>query len=258
MTISMAPGFSHVVVYVGNQRCLHFQPDGGRQYIEAVSCSWGWSDDESSVDPIFKEFMAQGQTLFVATGDNGSSTPADTVWPADDPYLTAVGGTDLTTDGPGGAWKSETGWKYSAGMPSKNKIPIPGYQMLAGVIDASNGGSTTLRNIPDVAAEANTNQYSCWDGSCSGGNGGTSYASPQWAGFMALVNQQAVLNGEATFGFLNPALYRVALGPNYASDFHDIVSGSNGKYTAVAGYDLVTGWGSLIGPNLLDTLSGIR
>ncbi|MGD0360364.1 MAG: S53 family peptidase [Bryobacteraceae bacterium] len=258
MTISMAPGLSHVVVYVGNSDVSIFSQMAADNTSKQLSCSWGWSDDESSVDPIFKEFMAQGQTLFVATGDNGSSTPADSVWPADDPYLTAVGGTDLMTDGPGGAWKSETGWKYSAGMPSKNKIPIPGYQMLAGVIDASNGGSTTLRNIPDVAAEANTNQYSCWDGSCSGGNGGTSYASPQWAGFMALVNQQAVLNGEATFGFLNPALYRIALGPNYDSDFHDIVSGSNGKYTAVAGYDLVTGWGSLIGPNLLDTLSGIR
>ena len=141
-------------------------------------------------------------------------------------------------------------------MPSKNKIPIPGYQQLAGVINSSNNGSKTLRNIPDVAAEANTNQYSCYDGTCSGGNGGTSYAAPQWAGFMALVNQQAVANGAAAVGFLNPPIYRIGLGSRYDADFHDITSGSNGKYSAVANYDLVTGWGSFIGPNLIDTLAG--
>jgi subtilase family serine protease len=115
-----------------------------------------------------------------------------------------------------------------------------------------------LRNIPDVAAEANTNQYSCYDGSCSGGNGGTSYAAPQWAGFMAMVNQQAVANGAATFGFLNPAIYELGVRSNYAQDFHDIVSGSNGKYSAVAGYDLVTGWGSFDGPTLLDALVALK
>ena len=56
----------------------------------------------ASLDPIFKEMAAQGQTVFVATGDQGSATPGDVVWPADDPYITAVGGTDLTTNGPGG------------------------------------------------------------------------------------------------------------------------------------------------------------
>jgi len=141
-------------------------------------------------------------------------------------------------------------------MPSKNKIPIPGYQTLPGVIDASNRGSKTLRNIPDVSAEANTNQYSCWDGTCSGGNGGTSYAAPQWAGFMAMVNQQALANGGASVGFLNPTLYKIGVGPNYGLDFHDITGGSNGKYSAVAGFDLVTGWGSFIGPSLIDALAG--
>ena len=41
-----------------------------------LSCSWGWSDNESSLDPIFKEMATQGQTVFVATGDNGSGTLA--------------------------------------------------------------------------------------------------------------------------------------------------------------------------------------
>jgi subtilase family serine protease len=221
-----------------------------------LSCSWGWSDNESVLDPIFEEFLAQGQTLFVATGDDGSGTPGDVVWPADDPYVTAVGGTDLTTTGPGGAWKSETGWSGSAGAPSKNGIPIPPYQQLPGVINSSNHGSTTLRNYPDVAAEANTNQYSCFDGGCSGGNGGTSYAAPQWAGYTAMANQQSIANGGSTLGFLNPALYAIGVGSSYDSDFHDIVSGSNGGYKAVVGYDLVTGWGSPNGPNLIDALDG--
>ncbi|MGA3079729.1 MAG: S53 family peptidase, partial [Bryobacteraceae bacterium] len=258
MAISMAPGLSQVVVYVGSSDVSIFSKMAADNTAKQLSCSWGWTDDESSLDPIFKEFAAQGQTVFVATGDNGSGTPGNTVWPADDPYVTAVGGTDLTTTGPGGPWESETGWSGSAGGPSKNKIPIPAYQKLPGVIDASNAGSTTLRNIPDVAAEANTNQYSCYDGSCSGGNGGTSYAAPQWAGFMAMVNQQAVANGAATFGFLNPTIYELGVRANYAQDFHDIVSGSNGKYSSVAGYDLVTGWGSFDGPTLLEALVAVK
>jgi len=258
MSISMAPGLSQVVVYVGSKDASIFNQMAVDNTSKQLSCSWGWTDNESTLDPIFKEFAVQGQSLFVATGDGGSRTPADSVWPADDPWVTAVGGTDLTTNGAGGPWQSETGWRYSAGMPSKNNIPIPGYQKLPGVINATNLGSTTLRNIPDVAAEANTNQYSCWDGSCSSGNGGTSYAAPQWAGFTAMVNQQAVANGLTTVGFLNPAIYRLNLTSSYDSNFHDITSGSNGMYSAVTGYDLVTGWGSFIGPNLIDTLIGLK
>jgi len=260
MALSMAPE-SQVVVYVGSNDVSIFNAMAtDKPTSQQLSCSWGWARDESSLDPIFQEFAMQGQTVFVATGDGGSNTRADVVWPADDPYVTAVGGTDLTTNGPGGPWESETGWSGSAGMPSKNKVAIPSYQQLAGVINFSNGGSTTLRNIPDVAAEASTNQYSCYDGSCSGGNGGTSYAAPQWAGFIALVNQQAVQQCKAVLnpavGFLNPALYQIGVGSQYPSDFYDITSGSNGRYSAVSGYDLVTGWGSLNGPNLAHDLIG--
>ncbi len=262
IAISMAPALSQVVVYVG----IPTNPESAAVSIfgrmasdntsKQLSCSWGWSDNESSLDPIFKEMAVQGQSVFVATGDSGSGTPGDVVWPADDPYVTAVGGTDLTTTGPGGAWSSETGWSGSAGSPSKNKIPIPGYQKLKGVITALNHGSKTLRNYPDVSAEANTNQYSCYDGGCFEGNGGTSYAAPQWAGLIAMANQQAVAAGGKTLGFLNPAIYRIGIGTNYDSDFHDITSGSNGGYTAVTGYDLVTGWGSPNGPNLINALTG--
>jgi len=254
MAISMAPGLKQVVVYVGNNDVSIFNRMASDNTVRQLSCSWGWGDDEGVIDPIFLAFAAQGQTLFVATGDDGSASPAGYVWPSDDPLVMAVGGTDITTNGPGGSWKSETGWSGSAGMPSKNKVPIPTYQQLPGVINSSNHGSKKLRNIPDVAAEANTNQFSCYDGGCSGGNGGTSYASPEWAGFLALVNQQAAADGKSPVGFINPAIYSIGTGSNYTSDLHDQTKGNNGKYSAVKGFDLVTGWGSPNGVNLIDAL----
>ena len=258
MAISMAPGLNQVVVYVGSKDASIFAQMAADNTSKQLSCSWGWTDNETVLDPIFKEFIAQGQTVFVATGDSGSGTPGDLVWPADDPFVVAAGGTNITTTGPGGAWKSETGWSGSAGSSSKNGIPIPNYQRLPGVINRSNRGSTTLRNYPDVAAEANTNQWSCYDAICTGGNGGTSFAAPQWAGFTAMLNEQRMADGKPSIGFVNPLIYRIGIGSNYTNDFHDIVSGSNGKYKAVTGYDLVTGWGSFNGPNLIDTLTGAR
>jgi subtilase family serine protease len=172
-----------------------------------------------------------------------------------------VGGTDLTTNGPGGSWASETAWSYSGGGISPNKIPIPSYQKTSGVITAANRGSKTYRNSPDVAAEANTDNYICYDGTCAGGWGGTSFAAPRWAGYLALVNQQYAQYAAAhnlkqtSVGFINPAIYSIGLGSSYASDFHDITSGSNGTYSAVAGYDLVTGWGSPNGSNLINSLA---
>jgi subtilase family serine protease len=256
MAISMAPALKQVVVYVGNDDVSIFNRMATDNTSKQLSCSWGWSDDEASIDPILMEFAAQGQTLFVATGDNGSASAASYVWPSDDPLVVAVGGTDITTNGAGGPWKSETGWSGSAGMPSKNKVPIPTYQKLPGVVTSTNHASKTLRNIPDVAGEANTNQFSCYDGGCYGGNGGTSYAAPVWADFLALVNQQAVATGKPPVGFINPAIYAIGTGTSYTADFHDSKSGSNGKYSAVKGYDLVTGWGSPTGVNLIDALLG--
>ncbi len=254
MAISLAPGLKQVVVYVGNNDISIFNRMASDNTSKQLSCSWGWTDDEVPLDAILLLLAGQGQTVFVATGDDGSASAADYVWPSDDPLVVGVGGTDITTNGAGGTWKSETGWSGSAGMPSKNNVPIPTYQQLAGVINSKNHGSKKLRNIPDVAAEANTNQFSCYDGGCYGGNGGTSYAAPLWAGFLALTNQQGAADGKAPLGFINPALYAIGTGSSYTSDFHDQTSGNNGKYNAVAGFDLVTGWGSPTGVNLIDAL----
>ncbi len=246
--IGMAPGLTSVRVYVSDTSDVSiFNRMATDNLAKSLSCSWGWSPaDPTSDDPIFKEFSAQGQNLFVASGDSGAyRTRSSDVYPADDAFITSVGGTDLTTVSAGGAWKSETAWSDSGGGISPNKIAIPAWQQTAGVITTANKGSKTYRNSPDVAAEANFDNYVCYDGgTCAGGWGGTSFAAPRWAGYYALVNQQAVANGLATPGFINPTLYSIGLGSSHATNFHDITSGSNGTYSCQTGYDLVTGWGS--------------
>jgi subtilase family serine protease len=268
--IAMAPGMSQVRVYiapgttsigVGDKDM--FNKMATDNISKQLSCSWGWNpDDTSSDDPIFQEFAAQGQNLFVASGDAGAytgSNATDESYPAESVYVVAVGGTDLTTNGAGGPWQAETAWADSSGGPADNGFAIPSWQ--SGVANSSNGASTTIRNLPDVAAEGNFDNYLCSQGSCAGDWGGTSFAAPRWAGFLALVNQQAVANGSATLGFVNPAIYAIGKGSSYNSDFHDITSGNNnngkGKsYNAVTGYDLVTGWGSPNGQNLINALAG--
>lgn len=258
VAISMAPGMNSVIVYVSDTSDVAiFNRMATDNTAKSLSCSWGWSPaDPASDDPYFKEFAAQGQNLFVASGDSGAfSRRSRYVYPADDAYVTAVGGTDLTTTSAGGSWKSETAWSYSGGGISPNGIAIPVYQKTAGVITKANKGSTTLRNVPDVAAEANTDNYICYNGTCGSGWGGTSFAAPRWAGYLALVNQQLVAQGKKTLGFLNPTLYTLGLGSSYGANFHDITSGSNGTYSCQKGYDLVTGWGSPNGTGLINTLA---
>lgn len=76
-----------------------------------------------------------------------------------------------------------------------------------------------------------------------------------WAGYLALVNQQAVAYGDKTLGFINPSLYTIGLGSGYDTAFHDITSGcQTGGYCATTGYDLVTGWGSPNGSGLISAL----
>ncbi|WP_263365220.1 S53 family peptidase [Edaphobacter bradus] len=258
VAISMAPALSSVRVYVSDTSDVSmFNRMATDNISKSLSCSWGWSPaDPTSDDPIFKEFAAQGQNLFVASGDSGAySKRSRFVYPADDPYVTSVGGTDLTTSGGGGPWKSETAWSSSGGGVSPNKIAIPSYQKTSGVITTANRGSTIYRNSPDVAAEGNTDNFICYNGTCAGGWGGTSFAAPRWAGYLALANQQSVAHGLGTLGFINPTLYQIGLGSSYGTNFHDITSGSNGSYSSQKGYDLVTGWGSPNGSGLIYTLA---
>ena len=110
---------------------------------------------DATSDQIFQEFAAQGQSFFNASGDSDAYTgliPS----PADDPNITVVGGTTLTTTGPGGAWVSETVWNWGGRRRQQrrhqHRIPDPVWQQ--GISMTTNQGSTTMRNMPDVALTA--------------------------------------------------------------------------------------------------------
>ena len=257
--VSMAPGLTGLYVFVGNtDTAMLGSMSTHTPLVGQIGSSWSWSpSDPGTADPFFKKFASQGQNFFQAAGDSGAYTPTSKfVFPGDDDFVTVVGGTDLQVASAGGPWSSETAWvDGGGGIYTPDAIPIPAWQQLPGVITVANKGSKTLRNSPDVSAESNFDFYVCADQSgCQGGFGGTSFAAPMWAGYMALVNQQAIANGNPQLGFVNPAIYNIGVGADYLTDFHDITSGSNGEPTT-AGYDLATGWGS---PNsgLIAALAG--
>ena len=256
--IGMAPQLASLVMYVGSTDTAIISAMTTHSPLPTtIGCSWGWTPaDATTLDPYFEKMAAQGQTFFAASGDNSTWSSGNEAWPADDANVVSVGGTDLTTAGPAGPWQSETAWSQSGGGISPDGIAIPAWQQLAGVINSSNQGSTTLRNGPDVSANANYTFYVCADQTACTANeyGGTSFAAPMWAAYIALVNQQLVANGAGSIGFINPAVYSIGIGPTYNSAFHDITSGTSGSYSAVVGYDLVTGWGSPNGTNLINSL----
>jgi subtilase family serine protease len=255
----MAPGLSQILFYEGSSAGDILNQMASDDKASVISSSWGGGDFGSSDDSIYKEFQAQGQTFVNASGDAGSYTTSNWAAPSLDPYITDVGATDLTTSGPGGSWVSETAWSDSSGgFLSSAGYSIPSYQQLAGVINSSNGGSSTYRNDPDIALEGNFDNPTYSNGQLETGVGGTSYAAPRLAGVIALANQQAAADGKGNIGFLNTALYNFGTGSNYHSYFHDITSGSNGGFSAVAGYDLVTGWGSPVGPAFISALVGTK
>ncbi len=227
-----------------------------------LSCSWGF-DINATTQQIFQQYAAQGQSFFLACGDSGAFVGA-VPEPADDPYITVVGGTELTTTGPAGSWVSETTWNSGSSFSGTEATggglsltyPIPVWQQ--GISMTANQGSTTMRNTPDVAMVAD-NVWIIANGEGSA-VGGTSVASPLWAGVAALVNQEAAATGQRPLGFANPALYAIAQSAGYAASFHDITTGNNttsaspSKFYAVTGYDLCTGWGTPGGTNLIQSL----
>ena len=155
-------------------------------------------------------------------------------------------------------WFSTGGGTSGTGGGVSPTYNIPSWQQ--GVPSLStNGGSTTMRNFPDVAMVADAiNIYA--DNGSSLFVGGTSASAPLWAGFTALINQQAAGLGQPPVGFLNPALYAIGTGLGYATNFHDITTGNNTnptsplKFYARPSYDLCTGWGTPTGQKLIDTL----
>jgi uncharacterized repeat protein (TIGR01451 family) len=272
MAIAMAPGLSKLIVYEAGPRGIpndilnRMVTDNLAQQL---SSSWTWSGGvNATTDQLFQEMAAQGQSFFQSSGDTGaySGSISSANYPADDPYITVVGGTTLTTTAPGGSWTSETVWNWMPSEPDASSggistsYTIPNWQQ--GTSMSANNGSTTMRNIPDVAFTAD-NIYVIYNNGQTGDFGGTSCAAPLWAAFTALVNQQAAANGHATVGFINPAIYSIGNSSSYTSNFHDVTTGNNTnsasptKFFAAPGYDLCTGWGTPKGQSLIDALTGL-
>ena len=271
LTVSMAPGLAGVVVFEDDPNTGLFnnvlQAMSENTNIKQFSCSWAFPSisqpQRISMDDYFLKFAAQGQSFFASSGDSGVYSGAVDA-PDDDPYVTLAGGTALASTGPGGAWLSETAWNAQAG-PGVNSssggistsYSIPAWQK--GVSMTANHGSTTWRNCPDVAMVADNIFIMADDGQAET-TGGTSASAPLWAGFTALVNQQAVSASLPTVGFINPALYHLGTNSGFRACFDDVTIGNNTntsttKYLAVPGYDLCTGWGSPSGSSLINALT---
>lgn len=284
--VGMAPGVSQVRMYLAPDQWTSASPNymfpsssddyaileqmitdfGNGVGCRQASMSWNWGPENPLSDPDngeFDEMKSIGVSFFNASGDSGSWITNRTcsyggcwVYPEEYPNLTAVGGTVLATSGPGGSWVSESGWSDGGGGISPDQFPIPSYQS---GLNGINQTSTVYRNAPDVAMEASNDNYVCdefYNPACLTGWAGTSFAAPRWAGFLALANQQAAANGKSPIGFINPTIYPIGEGSSYLTDFNEIAGGSNGQYSVITGkYNMVTGWGSPKGQNLINTLT---
>lgn len=200
------------------------------------------------VAKAFSAVMKAGMSVFVSSGDDGAHPgPVSQCghgytlsYPAGDPSVVAVGGTslDLNDDR---TIAGERAWRFSGGGNYLTKyVPLlrPAWQV------APNMPKDKYRWAPDVAfvgdpeTGVNVAANGHWTQS-----GGTSLGAPAWAAIWSLLRQDAANSGR-TLSAAPSVLYRIGNSAQYSLAFHDIVSGSNGKYEASAGWDAVTGWGT--------------
>ncbi len=213
-----------------------------------VSMSWGGSEfsSESGYDSHFNK---NNVSFFASSGDSGSGT----IYPAVSPYVVAVGGTTLNVDNSGNV-SSETAWSGSGGGTSTYESE-QSYQTNYGI------SSSGKRAVPDVSYDANPNTgVPVYDSlGYQGSNGwfqvgGTSAGAPQWAAISAITNSARTTPMSSTSFGTDTLLYGAATGTNYANNYRDITSGTNGGFSAGLGYDFVTGVGSPLSNNLIPYL----
>ncbi len=234
--------------------------------VSVVSMSWGFTEgqdvlaaDEAAYDPDLTTPAGHQPVAFVAsTGDFGSADPE---YPAFSPNVVAVGGTTLNLNGDS-SYNSETGWGYysngagafigSGGGVSLYE-PQPSYQAAV--------QSTGFRTTPDVSfvADPNTGAWIADTYNLPGDNpwevvGGTSLSAPSWAGLLAVADQGRVAAGESTLSSDGGTTAQQALYSAPAGAFNSITSGTNGAYSAAAGYNLVTGLGTPVAGQLIPSL----
>jgi pseudomonalisin len=232
-----------------------------------------WLDGSMKVDDnLFMQAAAQGQTMFASTGDTGSacalaptngvpaSGPPFVSYPAASPWVVAVGGTTVVANADY-SYSGEAAWNAGGGGLSQFENSSSWQQ--AALPTTTGLAATNLRGLPDIAmaADATSGAYNVYGpnipgiGDCSTGCaiGGTSEASP-----LAMGSYARMLSWTANqLGYLPRWLYRDYLqnqnnattvtGPpptQALGGFHDEITGGNGAYTALPGYDYTTGLGS--------------
>ncbi|HLJ65727.1 MAG TPA: S53 family peptidase, partial [Chloroflexota bacterium] len=236
---------------------------------EVVSASYGLPESEWApslvwaVDALLREMAAQGESVFMASGDAGAFAAADAShpnpkqkqllvvqYPTSDPWITSVGGTSLFQDS-NGSYGSEQVWSSTSdssgsGGGLSRFFPQPDWQQGPGVTNQYSNGA---RQIPDVSADADPGTgYSVYSVDNNGNAGwqvygGTSAAAPLWAAFATIADQALGVR----LGFFNPLLYALGqVGDRLQfAPFHDVTQGNNLYYPATPGWDFATGWGSL-------------
>jgi subtilase family serine protease len=209
------------------------------------------SAEVSAMNAALEQARDQHVTVAASSGDTGAISdqgpPVQVSLPASDPLVLAVGGTTLDASWATGAYHGEMAWNEgtdASGGGYSSRFPRPSYQDGVARIGATRG-------VPDVAANADssTAMALAFSGGTLVAATGTSAATPLWAGVIALADQDAGRH----LGFVNPAIYAIARGPEYHLAFHDVTAGDNSVmwptgvftgYTAGPGWDPVTGWGS--------------
>ena len=215
----------------------------------------------ASEDTVFQQAAVEGMSVFAASGDTGSEgcdkqsaklTQLAVMDPASQPFVTGVGGTDLTALGPPPAQKVWNTAKDGAGGGGISAVwKMPSWQKGRGVISKYSAkpcphtSSSHCREVPDVSASAaSAHGYLLHFGLTWTAHGGTSFAAPLWAALLADIDSRT--KPAARQGFLNPRLYALSKGT-----LHDITAGNNdylhshhGLYPATSGYDLASGLGS--------------
>ncbi len=234
--------------------------DAANSKISVISNSWGFacSSVPSGFEKILQAGVSMGKTFYFSSGDNGAEGGTDCLGLS--PNSVDVGGTELHV-GPNSEWKSENALLDDGGC--SNSQVRPAWQTGVGSPLEWPSTSCTGRAIPDVAADSCYGGRGSSKGETFGAEcgafvfvegsifevGGTSLSAPLWAGASAVWDNANAGAGRPGIGFVAPLLYSLGNdSTTYASDFHDIQTGSNG-FAAAKGWDEATGWGS---PNFND------
>jgi subtilase family serine protease len=214
-----------------------------------VSNSYGGSESSSDTSYDTSYFKHPGVAITVSSGDDAYGTE----YPAASKYVTAVGGTALSTSSNSRGWTEKVWYQTNSdGSVSGPGSGCSSYDAKPTWQTDTGCGKRTIADVSAVAAPATgVSVYDSYgdDGTGWLTYGGTSASAPIIAGVYALAGTPA--SGDY------PASYPYAAAGTSA--LNDVTSGSNGTCstsyfcTARSGYDGPTGWGT---PQGTDAFTG--